>query len=202
MPFFPPLGRISTPLDDSSPPAGARVTAVRVHPSEERFSEVFGVFLLKKKTTRMKTKCPVPLVPTTAGKSKQFSLTEVFVDPPHTLYLGSVLAGVFKVSVSAGVSPLLPHQALPEGTADPGRSLRSPAEPQLWRLSASPHCPGAFTSVPRARLAVAQESEKGMRPPKLSPATGTAPLHVARVFSSESAGLVSQRRIPFGCPDG
>lgn len=55
-----------------------------------------------------RTKHLVPLVSITAAKSKQFHLTDVFVDHMHLLYLGVTSAGTDDLGMSSSVSvPLL-----------------------------------------------------------------------------------------------
>lgn len=54
----------------------------------------------------------VPLVPVTAAKSKQFHLTEVFVDHMHVLYLGAMPAGTDDRGGSVAVPVFARHTCL------------------------------------------------------------------------------------------
>lgn len=86
--FPPPAPAWTHPLCGKGLPAGVRMEGTHIYPLEET-----GFSVEKPKT---RTKCLVPLVPTTAAKSKQFSLAEVFVADIHKLYFGVTLAGTFK----------------------------------------------------------------------------------------------------------
>lgn len=175
--FPPPAPAWTHPLCGKGLPASVRMEGTHIYPLEET-----GFSVEKPKT---RTKCLVPLVPTTAAKSKQFSLAEVFVADIHKLYFGVTLAGTFK-SASQLVF-LCSCWTKPSQRHTLSCLLRHfPLQASLAFVSfVLTYCPETFMLFPHALLAVIQQSKKQMHPFKLSSLPSIVSLHVACVFSNE-----------------